>query len=120
MSDATMDCIFCKIIRGEIPSRKIFEDEEIFVFHDIQPAAPVHFLIVPKQHIESLAEADMSHQKTLGYLLAKTGELAKSQGLNDGFRTVINTGRVGGQEVYHLHVHVLGGPDPLGPLLKKR
>lgn len=119
MNATTGDCIFCKIIRGEIPSRKIFEDENIFVFHDIQPAAPVHFLLVPKQHIESLAETDMSHQKILGYLLAKAGDLAKSQGLNDGFRTVINTGRVGGQEVYHLHVHILGGPDPVGPLLKK-
>lgn len=119
MSGATGDCVFCKIIRGEIPSRKIFEDEEIFVFHDIQPAAPVHFMIVPKQHIESLAETDMSHQKILGYLLAKAVDLAKSQGLSDGFRTVINTGRVGGQEVYHLHVHILGGPDPVGPLLKK-
>lgn len=112
------DCIFCKIIRGEISSRKIFEDEEIFAFHDIRPAASVHFMIVPKQHITSLAEADMSHQKTLGHLLAKAGELAKSQGLSDGFRTIINTGRVGGQEVYHLHAHILGGPDPLGPLLK--
>lgn len=119
MSGTASDCIFCKIICGEIPSRKIFEDEEIFVFHDIHPAAPVHFMIVPKQHIGSLAEADMSHQKILGHLLAKAGEIAKSQGLNDGFRAVINTGRVGGQEVYHLHMHILGGPDPLGPMLKR-
>jgi histidine triad (HIT) family protein len=114
------DCIFCRIIRGEIPSRKIYEDEEIFAFHDIKPAAPVHFMIVPKQHIASLAEADMSHQQVLGRMLAKAGELAKSQGLTDGFRTIINTGRVGGQEVYHLHVHVLGGAAPLGPMLSHR
>ena len=114
------DCIFCKIIRGEIPSRKIYEDDEIFVFHDIQPAAPVHFMIVPKQHIASLAEADLVHQAVLGRVLAKAGELARSQGLQDGFRTIINTGRVGGQEVYHLHAHILGGTDPLGPLLSHR
>ncbi|AJP48698.1 HIT family hydrolase [Rugosibacter aromaticivorans] len=114
------DCIFCKIIRGDIPSKKIYEDDEIFAFHDIHPAAPVHFMIVPKQHIASLAEADMSHQKILGRLLAKAGELAKGQGLNDGFRTIINTGYVGQQEVYHLHAHILGGPEPLGPMLKQR
>ncbi len=114
------DCVFCKIIRGEIPSRKIYEDGEIFAFHDIRPAAPVHFMIVPKQHIASLAEVDMSHQLVLGRMLVKAGELAKSQGLNDGFRTIINTGRVGGQEVYHLHAHVLGGAAPLGPMLSHR
>jgi histidine triad (HIT) family protein len=112
------DCIFCKIIRGEIPSRKVYEDEEIFAFHDINPAAPVHFMIIPKQHIASLAEADMGYQQVLGRMLAKAGELARSQGLNDGFRTIINTGRIGHQEVYHLHMHILGGPDQLGPLLK--
>jgi histidine triad (HIT) family protein len=113
------DCIFCKIIRGDIPAQKIYEDEEIFAFHDIHPQAPVHFMIVPKVHIDSLAEADMGHQSVLGRILAKSGELAKSQGLHDGFRTIINTGRVGQQEVYHLHVHILGGPDPLGPMLRR-
>jgi histidine triad (HIT) family protein len=114
------DCIFCKIARGEIPSRKIYEDEDIFAFHDIQPQAPVHFMIIPKQHIPSLAEADMSHQMVLGKLFAKTGELARSQGLTDGFRTIINTGRIGRQEVYHLHIHVLGGPEPFGRMLPKQ
>lgn len=112
------DCIFCKIVHGEIPSKKIYEDEELFVFHDIHPQAPVHFMIVPKLHIASLAEADASHQQVLGRILAKAGELAESQGLTDGFRTIINTGRIGQQEVYHLHVHILGGPDPLGPMLR--
>jgi histidine triad (HIT) family protein len=112
------DCIFCKIIRSEIPSRKVYEDDEIFAFHDINPAAPVHFMIIPKQHIASLAEVDMRHQQLLGHMLAKAGELARSQGLNDGFRTIINTGWIGHQEVYHLHMHILGGPDQLGPLLK--
>jgi histidine triad (HIT) family protein len=114
------DCIFCRIARGEIPSKKIYEDEEIFAFHDISPIAPVHFMIVPKLHIPSLMEADMSHQMLLGRILAKAGELAKGQGLNEGFRTIINTGRIGQQEVYHLHVHILGGPEPLGSMLKRR
>lgn len=113
------DCIFCKIARGEIPSKKIYEDEDIFAFHDIQPQAPVHFMIIPKQHIASLNEADMSHQAVLGKLMAKAGELARSQGLTDGFRTIINTGRIGRQEVYHLHVHILGGPEPFGSMMPK-
>lgn len=113
------DCIFCKIARGEIPSKKIYEDEDIFAFHDIQPQAPVHFMIIPKQHIASLNEADMSHQAVLGKILAKAGDLARSQGLTDGFRTIINTGRVGRQEVYHLHVHIVGGPQPLGAMLPR-
>ena len=112
------DCIFCKIARGELPARKVYEDEEILAFHDIRLAAPVHFMIIPKQHIASLAEADMRHQQVLGRMLAKAGELARGQGLHDGFRTIVNTGRIAQQEVYHLHIHILGGPDPLGPLLK--
>ncbi len=114
------DCIFCKIARGEIPSKKIYEDEDIFVFHDIQPQAPVHFMIVPKQHIANLYDGDLSHQAVLGKILGKAGELAKSQGLADGFRLIVNTGRIGNQEVYHLHVHILGGPEPLGSMLKRK
>jgi histidine triad (HIT) family protein len=114
------DCIFCKIARGEIPSKKVYEDEDIFAFHDIQPQAPVHFMIIPKQHIASLAEADMSHQMVLGKMFTKMGELARGLGLTDGFRTIINTGRIGRQEVYHLHIHVLGGPEPFGRMLPKQ
>ncbi len=114
------DCIFCRIIRGEIPAKTIYEDDEILAFHDINPIAPVHFMVIPKLHVASLADADMSHQKVLGHLFAKVGEIARSQGLNDGFRTIINTGRIGNQEVYHLHVHVLGGPEPLGSMVKRR
>ncbi len=113
------DCIFCKIAKGEIPSKKVYEDEEIFAFHDINPITPVHFLIIPKLHIASLMEADMSHQMLLGSMLAKANELARSQGLEDGFRIIINTGRIGHQEVYHLHVHILGGPEPLGSMIKR-
>jgi len=114
------DCIFCKIVRGEIPSKKIYEDDEIFAFHDIHPATPVHFLIIPKLHIASLAEADLSHAAMLGKMLALSGRLAREQGLQDGFRSIINTGRIGRQEVYHLHVHILGGPEPLGGMVLKQ
>lgn len=113
------DCIFCKIARGEIPCKKVYEDDDIFAFHDINPVAPVHFMIIPKQHVASLYDADASHLPALGRILAKAGELARSQGLSDGFRTIINTGRIGRQEVYHLHVHILGGPEPLGAMLRK-
>jgi histidine triad (HIT) family protein len=113
------DCIFCKIVAGAIPCQKVYEDDDIFAFHDINPIAPVHFMVIPKQHISSLAEADASHAAVLGKLFSKLGELAHGQGLTDGFRTIVNTGRVGQQEVYHLHVHVVGGPDRLGPMLVK-
>ncbi len=114
------DCIFCKIVRGEIPCRKAYEDEDIFAFHDIRPAAPVHFLIIPKQHIASLYEADLAHAPVLGKMLALSGRLAREQGLNEGFRTIINTGRIGRQEVYHLHLHIIGGPEPLGTMVLKQ
>jgi histidine triad (HIT) family protein len=112
-------CVFCKIVRGEIPSRKIYEDADIFAFHDIHPLAPVHFMIIPKKHVDSLADCDTSHQAVLGKLLVMAPRLAREQGSTDGFRVIINTGRVGRQEVYHLHVHVIGGPDALGPMLKR-
>ena len=112
------DCIFCKIARGEIPSRKVYEDEDVYAFHDIQPITPVHFMIIPKAHIASLAEADLSHQMVLGRMLALAGRLAREQGLADGFRSIINTGRIGRQEVYHLHIHILGGPEPLGSMIR--
>ncbi|HEX5391864.1 MAG TPA: histidine triad nucleotide-binding protein [Rhodocyclaceae bacterium] len=111
------DCIFCRIAQGEIPSRKIYEDNDIFAFHDINPQRPVHFLIIPKVHVASLDEATAEHQALLGKLLVNAGELARSQGLDQGFRTLINTGRIGGQEVYHLHIHILGGPEPVGPMV---
>ena len=105
MSD---NCIFCKIIFGEISSKKIFEDSDLMVFHDIRPIAPVHFLIIPKMHIESLNHAEAEHQNLLGKMLLLAPKLATENGLK-GFRTMINTGREGGQEVFHLHVHVFGG-----------
>lgn len=113
------NCLFCRIVRGEIPSRKVYEDDEILGFHDIRPVAPVHFLLIPKLHLPSLAQAEEAHAPLLGRMLALTGRLAREQGATDGFRTIINTGRVGRQEVYHLHVHVVGGPQPLGPMLTR-
>jgi histidine triad (HIT) family protein len=103
------DCIFCKIANGEIPSKKLYEDSDLVAFHDINPAAPVHFLIVPKEHIASLEDAHARHEMLLGRILLLAPLLAKEQGLTDGFKTVINTGKGGGQVVFHLHVHILGG-----------
>lgn len=103
------NCIFCKIARGEIPSKKVYEDDEVFAFHDIHPVAPVHFMLIPKLHLASLTEADDSHAPLLGKILVLAPRLAKQQGLDNGFRTVINSGKGGGQEVFHLHVHVMGG-----------
>ena len=102
------DCIFCKIVDGQIPSKRLHEDDWVIAFHDIHPIAPVHFLLVPKLHVASLADCDAAHADLLGHMLLLAPQLAKAQGL-DGFRTMINTGRSGGQEVFHLHVHVFGG-----------
>jgi histidine triad (HIT) family protein len=113
------DCIFCKIVRGEIASRKVYEDDQIFAFHDINPSAPVHFMIIPKAHRDNLYDAGIGDAPLLGHLLGMAGELARSQGLADGFRVVINNGRIGRQEVYHLHVHIMGGPEPLGSGVKR-
>ena len=103
------NCIFCKIVVGEIPCNKIYEDGEFLAFHDIHPIAPVHFMIIPKEHLDSLADAALRHEQLLGRILLLAPVLAKEQGLADGFRTIINTGPGGGQEVFHLHVHVIGG-----------
>ncbi len=113
------ECLFCRIAAGEIPSRKVYEDDEILAFHDINPAAPVHFLMIPKAHVDSLASAGPEHAAVLGRILALSGRLAREQGSTDGFRTIINTGRVGRQDVYHLHVHIIGGPNPLPRMIAK-
>ena len=113
------DCIFCKIVDGKIPAKKVYEDEDILAFNDISPARPVHVLVIPKKHITSLATADAEDTLVLGRILAKANEIAVSQGSPDGFRVIINTGRVGQQEVPHLHAHIVGGPYPVGPMLKR-
>ena len=110
------NCIFCKIVAGKIPSKKVYEDEEVFAFHDINPWAPVHFLIIPKLHIPSMAQVGPEHQALLGRILLLAPKLALEQGARPypegGFRIVTNTGTEGGQEVHHMHFHVMGGPRP--------
>lgn len=113
------DCIFCKIVDGKIPATKVFEDEDILAFNDINPVRPVHVLVIPKKHITSLATVGAEDTVVLGKILAKANEIAVAQGSPDGFRVIINTGRVGQQEVQHLHAHIVGGPDPVGPMLKR-
>jgi histidine triad (HIT) family protein len=106
------NCLFCKIAAGQIPSAKVHEDDELLVFKDIHPAAPVHLLVIPKDHVASLADTDASHAPLLGRMLALAPKLAREQGAANGFRVVINTGPDGGQEIHHLHLHVMGGPRP--------
>jgi histidine triad (HIT) family protein len=103
------DCLFCKIAAGEIPSDTVYADNQVVVFKDIAPKAKVHLLIVPREHITSLNNLDASHDALMTHMLHMLPLLAKEQGLDEGYRTIINTGPAGGQEVMHLHIHLLGG-----------
>ncbi len=103
------DCIFCRIVAGEIPAEKVYEDDRVVVFRDIAPKARVHLLVIPREHIPSLAELEPAHDGLIGYMMRLLPELAREQGLAEGFRTIVNTGKGGGQEVFHLHIHLLGG-----------
>jgi histidine triad (HIT) family protein len=107
------DCVFCKISQGIIPCKKLYEDEGVIVFHDIHPIAPVHFLLVPKMHVASLADCSGEHEALLGRMMTLGSRIACEQGLDSGFRTMINTGKGGGQEVFHLHIHIFGGASSL-------
>ena len=113
------NCIFCRIARGEVPSKKVHEDDVMLAFHDIHPVAPVHFMVIPKTHIPSFAEVRPAHAEIFGRIMSQIPEMARAQGLTDGWRTIINTGRVGRQDVYHIHIHVIGGPHPLGPMIQR-
>ncbi|HYD94233.1 MAG TPA: histidine triad nucleotide-binding protein [Noviherbaspirillum sp.] len=117
------NCIFCKIASKQIPSKTVYEDDDVIAFHDINPAAPVHLLIVPKLHVPTLSDCNESHAALLGKMMLLAPKLAQEQGCgyeaaadgevgNGGFKTLFNTGPDGGQEVYHLHLHVIGGPRP--------
>lgn len=110
------DCIFCKIVAKLIPSKPVYEDEHVYAFHDINPWAPVHFLLIPKAHIPSLAQVGAEHAALMGHMMALVPQLALQEGCNPypegGYRLVTNTGLEGGQEVHHLHFHVMGGPRP--------
>lgn len=106
------NCLFCKIIRGEIPSSKVYEDDKMLVFKDIEPKAKVHLLAIPKNHFKLLSEMDEEQAETLKYILEKIPEIALANGLKNGYRLIINQGDDAGQTVFHLHVHILGG-EPL-------
>ena len=109
-------CLFCKIVQGQVPARKVYEDTSVLAFHDIHPWAPVHFLLVPKAHIPSMAQVELEHTELMGHMMVLAPRLALQEGCRPypegGFRIVSNTGAEGGQEVPHLHVHVMGGPRP--------
>jgi len=108
-SNSNSNCLFCKIINQEIKASIIYEDEDVLAFKDIHPKAPVHVLVIPKKHIQSLATLTPEDAELMGNLSLKLQEIAVSQGLKNGFRTIINTGQGGGQEINHLHYHLLGG-----------
>ena len=105
------DCLFCRIIRGEIPAKKVYEDERTFAFEDINPQAPTHVLIIPKQHLRGLKEATAQDAQILGYCQLVAAQIARDRGIEDGYRTVYNVGPRAGQSVFHIHLHLLGGRD---------
>lgn len=105
------DCLFCKIVAGEIPSKKVFEDEYTFAFEDISPKAPVHVLIVPKKHVRGLKEVGAEDAELVGRCHLAAAAIARERGIEEGYRTVLNVGPGAGQSVFHLHVHLLGGRD---------
>lgn len=103
------DCIFCKIIKGESPAKFVYQDEQIVAFKSIDPTAPVHILVIPKKHIEKLQDMSDNESDLLGKLILAAKKIAIQEKINQGFKIIINCGREGGQEVFHLHVHLLGG-----------
>jgi histidine triad (HIT) family protein len=105
------DCLFCKVIEGKIPSKKVYEDDRVFVFEDINPKAPTHVLLIPKKHIEGLNTAASEDADILGYLQLVAAKLGRERGIEDGYRTVLNVGPKSGQSVFHLHLHLIGGRD---------
>ena len=110
------DCIFCKIIAGEIPADKLYEDEDVLVFRDINPQAPVHFLLVPKKHIPMPKDITATDEAVMGKLFRIAAEVAKKEGVEDNYRVILNNGAKSGQEVFHVHMHILGGRSELRPL----
>ncbi|MEY3768150.1 MAG: hypothetical protein RLZZ11_1220 [Cyanobacteriota bacterium] len=108
MAEPVNDTIFGRILRGEIPCDQVYADEQCIAFRDVAPQAPVHILVIPRDHVENLAEAQQEHEQLLGHLLLVAAQVARQEGL-EGFRTVINSGAEAGQTVFHLHVHVMGG-----------
>ncbi len=114
MSAAAAGCLFCRIVRGELPARVLFEDERVFAFEDVRPQAPVHFLVIPKEHVASLDDIPEGREGLLGEILLRARTIARDKGVSGkGYRIVLNTGPGAGQSVFHIHFHVLGG-RPLG------
>jgi len=105
------DCLFCKIIAGEIPSKKVYEDERVYAFEDVKPTAPTHVLIVPKRHFAGLKEAQPADAEIIGYCHLIAAKLGRERNIEDGYRTVLNVGPRSGQSVFHLHLHLIGGRD---------
>ena len=112
------NCLFCKIVAGQIPSQKVFEDADLLAFKDINPAAEVHVLVIPKKHIASLFTAESGDAELLGKLVLRAKTIAQELSAG-GFRLIVNTDKIGGQEVPHLHLHVLGGSKPIGKMVSK-
>ena len=113
-----MDCIFCKIVSGDIPSNKVYEDDKVLAFHDIAPQMPVHIIVIPKVHIESALEVNEENSEVIGHIFSVIAKVAKEAGLENGFRVINNCGEDGGQTVKHIHFHILGG-EKLGEKLVK-
>lgn len=104
------DCIFCKIIKGEIPTNKVYEDEEVLAFYDINPATPIHILVIPKKHIDCIAHLNKEEEQLIGKIYGVINKIAEEKGFKEqGFRVIVNSGEDGGQEVMHLHFHILAG-----------
>jgi len=104
------DCLFCKLINGDIPTDIVYQDDDVFAFHDVSPQAPIHILVIPKQHIATINDTDESHQAVLGKLVLTAKKIAKEQSIADnGYRLVVNCNQDGGQTVFHIHLHLLGG-----------
>jgi histidine triad (HIT) family protein len=109
------DCLFCKIIAGKIPSKKVYEDDKVFAFEDIDPKAPTHVLIIPKRHVRGLKEAQAEDAEIIGYSHLVAANIARDRGIEDSYRTVYNVGPGSGQSVFHLHLHLIGGRDMKWP-----
>jgi len=113
-------CVFCKIVKGELPAKVVYEDDLIMAFHDINPQRKVHVLIIPKKHISSMNDLTPEDKEVMGHLMVKVPEIAKKLGIaEEGYRLIVNTGKHGGQEIYHVHFHLLGG-EPVGPMLCRK
>ena len=110
-------CVFCKIVNREIPAKIVYEDDKVMAFHDINPQAPVHILVIPKEHIPTVNDLEEKHKELIGHIFLVIKEIAKEMGIAEsGYRVLVNCNRDGGQEIYHIHFHLLGGA-PLGPMV---